>query len=686
MGNRFSLKTIKKICCATTAAVALLLQMTGTAYAAGDVNMPSEPNGTFEQANPITVNTDVTDTFESENDVDCYGFSISKPGSVTLRYSTYVYKYNPSWSVSMNVYRGPAKSASYVFDYSHQEIYSGSGISISTSGNDSGHLDYPGDYYVCLTGSPTAPLTHTLNVQYSEDVYNVEYSPNNGESSNSQRLFYGDLATAPANPSRPGYTFQGWYTAPDGGEKWDFNKPVTGSMTLYAHWKANAYTVSFDANGGKASASSKMVVYDAAYGELPSASREGYSFAGWFTDRSGGERIAGDSVYSTPGDSTLYAHWAVNMVMVTYHMNDGSGASGGHEVAYGSVETEAPGPLREGYSFQGWYTAAQGGSKYDFSRPVTGDLDLYAHWKALPQLTRLAGDTRYDTMSRIVQAGGWKTGGTVVVASGSNYPDALAASGLSGVLNAPVVLTDGKVLSEQAADRIRELAPSKIVVAGGPAALSYGVETALASLCPKVDRVYGDTRVDTSLELYRAGGSRWGDTAIVATGANYADALSVSSYAYHAKAPVFLCDPSTGLTAARRTALNGFKHVLVVGGEAAVPSSYVAGLSDVVRLQGATRYETSVEIARWASSNGLHMDGAVFATGANFPDALAAGPLAGVNGGVVLLVDGPSSPAVSYATAYKGKVDSAYVVGGEAAVSRATADSIADRLGLRRAQ
>ena len=67
-------------------------------------------------------------------------------------------------------------------------------------------------------------------------------------------------------------------------------------------------------------------------------------------------------------------------------------------------------------------------------------------------------------------------------------------------------------------------------------------------------------------------------------------------------------------------------------------------------------------------------------------NALAAGPLAGVNGGVVLLVDGPSSPAVSYATAYKGKVDSAYVVGGEAAVSRATANSIADRLGLRRAQ
>ena len=95
------------------------------------------------------------------------------------------------------------------------------------------------------------------------------------------------------------------------------------------------------------------------------------------------------------------------------------------------------------------------------------------------KMTRLAGDTRYDTMSRIVDEGGWRTGGTVVVASGSNYPDALAASGLAGVLDAPVVLTDGDVLSAQAADRVRALAPSRIVVAGGPAAVS---DRALASL------------------------------------------------------------------------------------------------------------------------------------------------------------------------------------------------------------
>lgn len=287
-------------------------------------------------------------------------------------------------------------------------------------------------------------------------------------------------------------------------------------------------------------------------------------------------------------------------------------------------------------------------------------------------------------MSRIVDEGGWRTGGTVVVASGSNYPDALAASGLAGVLDAPVVLTDGDVLSAQAADRVRALAPSRIVVAGGPAAVSDRALASLRALCPKVERRYGGTRVDTSLELYRAGGSGWGGTAVVATSANYADALSVSSYAYHAKAPVFLCDPATGLTAEQRSALRGFSRVLVVGGENAVPDAYVRGLGTVVRKAGPTRYETSVEIARWASSNGLGMDGAVFATGSNFPDALAAGPLAGRDGGVVLLVDGPSSPAVSYAAGFAGKVSRAYVAGGENAVSRDTADAVADRLGLNR--
>ena len=102
-------------------------------------------------------------------------------------------------------------------------------------------------------------------------------------------------------------------------------------------------------------------------------------------------------------------------------------------------------------------------------------------------------------------------------------------------------------------------------------------------------------------------------------------------------------------------------------------------------LKGLGRYVRDCALVLVAGDfTDLVVDGAVFATGSNFPDALAAGPLAGRDGGVVLLVDGPSSPAVSYAAGFAGKVSRAYVAGGENAVSRDTADAVADRLGLNR--
>lgn len=417
MGDRFSLKTTARVCCAIVAA-AMFFQVTGTACAVENVNMPSEPNDTLEQANPITVNTDVTDTFESANDRDCYEFSISKPGTVTLQYSTYVYNYDPSWSVGMTLYQGPAKAPSQILDYSYQRIVSGSGMSISSSGTDSGHLERPGDYYVCLTGSPESPLTHTLNVQYSADTYDVEYFPNNGESSSSQKLTYGDLATAPADPTREGYTFRGWYTAAEGGEKWDFSKPVTSSMTLFAHWSPNAYTVSFDANGGKVSVSSKKVLYDAAYGELPSASRVGYSFQGWFTAKDGGSQV-GPATTMGAANTTVYAHWAIRSYTMAFDSNGGS-AVASQSVKYGSKAAQPANPTRTGYTFRDWYTAKNGGVKYDFSKTVTGDVVLYAHWSVNSYTLAFDGNSgKTSEASRVVQYGGQY--GTLPTATRTGY-------------------------------------------------------------------------------------------------------------------------------------------------------------------------------------------------------------------------------------------------------------------------
>ena len=524
----------------------------------------------------------------------------------------------------------------------------------------------------------------TVYAHWTVNTYTVSFDSNGGSAVASQSVRYGSKATQPANPTRAGHTFQGWYTARSGGSKYDFGTAVTGDVTLYAHWSVNSYTLAFDGNGGKPSEASRTVAYGGQYGSLPTATRTGYAFQGWYTARDGGTKVSPSTTMGA-ADTTLYARWSVNSYTVSFDSDGGSNVPA-QKVRYGSKASRPADPTRAGHTFQGWYTSRDGGSKYDFGTAVTGDVTLHAHWAKEPAaLRRLSGATRYDTMERIVGAGGWRSGGTVIVASGGNYPDALAASGLAGVLDAPIVLTDGNTLSVQASARLTSLAPSRIIVAGGRAAVSDGVVAALRGICPDVERVAGETRVDTSLELYRKG-SGWGSTAILATSGNFADALSVSSYAYAAKAPVFLVDPGTGLTRAQKAALGTFGQVLVVGGENAVPSRHVAGLPGVTRLSGATRYETSERIAEWTTGHGLGMDGVVYATGANFPDALAAGPLAGRAGAVTLLVADAHSPAVSFSADYRGKVDRAYVVGGENAVSRATADAIADGLGLKHAQ
>ena len=524
----------------------------------------------------------------------------------------------------------------------------------------------------------------TVYAHWTVNTYTVSFDSNGGSAVASQSVRYGSKATQPANPTRAGHTFQGWYTARSGGSKYDFGTAVTGDVTLYAHWSVNSYTLTFDGNGGKPSEASRTVAYGGQYGSLPTATRTGYAFQGWYTARDGGTKVSPSTTMGA-ADTTLYARWSVNSYTVSFDSDGGSNVPA-QKVRYGSKASRPADPTRAGHTFQGWYTSRDGGSKYDFGTAVTGDVTLHAHWAKEPAaLRRLSGATRYDTMERIVGAGGWRSGGTVIVASGGNYPDALAASGLAGVLDAPIVLTDGNTLSVQASARLTSLAPSRIIVAGGRAAVSDGVVAALRGICPDVERVAGETRVDTSLELYRKG-SGWGSTAILATSGNFADALSVSSYAYAAKAPVFLVDPGTGLTRAQKAALGTFGQVLVVGGENAVPSRHVAGLPGVTRLSGATRYETSERIAEWTTGHGLGMDGVVYATGANFPDALAAGPRARKAGAVTLLVADAHSPAVSFSADYRGKVDRAYVVGGENAVSRATADAIADGLGLKHAQ
>lgn len=313
----------------------------------------------------------------------------------------------------------------------------------------------------------------------------------------------------------------------------------------------------------------------------------------------------------------------------------------------------------------------------------------------VPGMYRAAGDTRYATMAALLPKAPWKAGRTVVLASGSNYPDALAAASLAGAYDAPIVLTEPNSLSVDAADMIEQLSPKVIYVVGGEAAVSKAaVDTAAyyaADGC-KVFRIAGDTRLETSLAIAKRvrQKSSASDTLIVATGFNYADALSVSPFAFAYKSPIFLCG-SNGLSADAISYISGagFKRAILVGGTAAVPERVKqqltsAGISSgsITRLAGATRYETSAKIMSYAVNAGMNVSNVYLATGKNFPDALAAGPVAGKLRAPLLLVD----PGIEYAHTvlanYRGNVNVATVVGGTSAVSEIDALSLARTLGL----
>ncbi|MBR6364966.1 MAG: InlB B-repeat-containing protein, partial [Lachnospiraceae bacterium] len=212
---------------------------------------------------------------------------------------------------------------------------------------------------------------------------------NNGGSGNVPNKTYivgNTYGSLPAGPTPPtGYSFAGWYTAASGGTKINTSSTVSASYkTLYAHYTAKSFKVTFNANGGSTPTASKTGIYNSTYGTLPTPTRTGYTFAGWFTAASGGTKITASSKVTTASNHTLYAHWTAKTFKVTFNANGGSCSTASKTVTFGSTYGTLPTPTRTGYTFAGWFTTTTGGTKITASSKVTtaSNHTLYAHWTA----------------------------------------------------------------------------------------------------------------------------------------------------------------------------------------------------------------------------------------------------------------------------------------------------------------
>lgn len=197
------------------------------------------------------------------------------------------------------------------------------------------------------------------------------------------------------------------------------------------------YAVNLDANGGGVSPEAVTATFGQTYGQLPVPTRDHYSFAGWYTQAEGGSLITEDSLFEELHDITLYAHWTLNTFNISLNANGGSVAQDFVEVVYGSTVGILPTPTRDYYSFDGWYTAAGGGSQYtaDTLFETANDIILYAHWTLKPtsgwvlasQLPSGAQtvnqkwtyDQRTNTESRNTALSGYTQYGSYWVKSGS---------------------------------------------------------------------------------------------------------------------------------------------------------------------------------------------------------------------------------------------------------------------------
>ena len=138
-----------------------------------------------------------------------------------------------------------------------------------------------------------------------------------------------------------------------------------------------AAVVEFDANGGVCECSFSHVKFGECVSTLPTPTRMGHAFGGWYTAASGGTKISASTTVST--NTTYYAHWTVNQYTITFNANGGTGGTS-KKIDYGSALGTLPTPVRDDYDFGGWFTAASGGTQISASTNVTGDKTYYAHW------------------------------------------------------------------------------------------------------------------------------------------------------------------------------------------------------------------------------------------------------------------------------------------------------------------
>jgi len=309
----------------------------------------------------------------------------------------------------------------------------------------------------------------------------------------------------------------------------------------------------------------------------------------------------------------------------------------------------------------------------DFEKPGT-----FALMQDISPVERLSGSNRIQTAIQVSRTG-WPDGSeAVVLVRDNDFPDALAGAPLAHSVNAPILLTNSKVLSVDTKYEINRLAPKKIYILGSEGAVSSNIEQTLKKDYT-VKRIGGSDRFATAVgiasHLKNSLGSEFTDKVVIGYGHNFPDTLAVSPWAAHNNIPILLTQKNELPKVVQEYLETAeVQESIIVGGTGVITQHVEDSLPGAERYGGSSRFDTAVIIARELSSNKKDI---YIATGYNFPDALAGSALASKEGGCILLVANSLTDATQdFLAENQGAVNRIFVLGGPGAVPQHVTASV----------
>ena len=315
-------------------------------------------------------------------------------------------------------------------------------------------------------------------------------------------------------------------------------------------------------------------------------------------------------------------------------------------------------------------------------------------------VTPYAGADRFDTAAKMA-VGAFTTADNAVIATGDNFPDALAGNYLAGTQNAPILLVHKDSVPSFTKTALSTLKVKNVTLLGQTAAIGTAVENELKGTAStnaaggnlNVTRLGGADRYDTAQQVNTSppaagvGSVSGKKTAFIATGANFPDALFAGTVSWDLNFPMVLTTPNALSPQAKATLQNlGIGQVLILGGvnavSAAVESEINAmGITTLQRFAGADRVDTNVKLNQYAATlPGAKLSKFFVATADNFPDALTAGPAAGrTDFTLIHAVAGnalPTNVATNIQQLNRPTATQAFIAGGDAVCNQACRDQV----------